>query len=309
LSREVLGHIADQELAPKPDRRERNCDIALTALPSPGSRVTNEARGSAGGVKRKGKQMAFTSHNIRLSDGTETYPAAGRLLEEDFRFRAACRMLNFAFQDGLSGKRIADLGCLEGGYATGFARLGMAVVGLEVRESNFQNCLYVKSKVNLPNLIFFKDDANNIGKYGTFDAIWVCGILYHLENPRSFLTNVSRVCRRIILIETHFTHANWTPAAERHKLSKICEHDGLRGRWIHEYDDGISQDELDNLKWASWSNHRSFWVEKEHLLQLIKDVGFDIVLEQYDLFPDILDGMENYYRGEDRALFVGIKSP
>jgi hypothetical protein len=42
--------------------------------------------------------------------------------------------------------------------------------------------------------------------------------------------------------------------------------------------------------------------------KLIKDVGFDIVLEQYDPFPNILRGMDHYYRGEDRALFVGIKS-
>jgi hypothetical protein len=252
--------------------------------------------------------MAFTAHNIRLDDGTYTFPTAGRLLEENFRFAAARRMLNFAFQDGLSGKRIADLGSLEGGYATGFARLGMTVVGLEVRESNFQNCVYVRSKLNLPNLSFFKDDASNIVNYGVFDAIWLCGLLYHIENPKTFLSKIASACRRIILIETHFTHVDWTPAARRHKLSEICEHDGLKGRWIHEYDSGASQDELENLKWASWSNHQSFWIEKEHLLQLIKNVGFDIVLEQYDLFPDILNGMENYYRGEDRALFVGIKS-
>jgi SAM-dependent methyltransferase len=251
--------------------------------------------------------MAFTAHNIRLSDGTYTYPAAGCLIEEDFRFGAAKRMLNLVFPDGILGKRIADLGCLEGGYATGFARLGMTAVGIEARESNFQNCLYVKSNANLPNLSFVRDDINNIAKYGIFDAIWACGILYHLQNPRSFLITAARVCRRIILIETHFTHAHWTPAAERHKLSDICEHDGLRGRWMQEYND-ISQDQLETLKWASWSNQRSFWVRKEHLLNLIKDVGFDIVIEQYDLFPNILGGMDHYYRGEDRALFVGIKS-
>ena len=252
--------------------------------------------------------MAFTAHNIRLDDGTETYPEAGCLVEGDFRFGAAKRMLNLVFSDGLSGKRIADLGCLEGGYATGFARLGMTAVGVEARKSNFQNCLYVKSKVSLPNLSFINDDVNNIDKYGIFDAMWVCGILYHLENPRSFLVKAAQVCRRLILIETHFSHVDWTLAAEHHKLSEICEHDGVRGRWFNEYTSGISQDALDDLRWHSWSNYRSFWVEKEHLLQLIKDVGFDIVLEQYDLFPNIVDGMENYYRRQDRTLFVGVKS-
>jgi hypothetical protein len=109
------------------------------------------------------------------------------------------------------------------------------------------------------------------------------------------------------LIETHFTNETRTDASEHFCLSDICEHDGLKGRWYQEYND-IPQGELDNLKWASWSNQRSFWVQKEHLLQLIKDVGFDIVIEQYDLFPNILEGMNRYYRGQDRTLFVGIKS-
>jgi SAM-dependent methyltransferase len=252
--------------------------------------------------------MAFTAHNIRLSDGTYTYPAAGCLVEEDFRFTAAKRMLNLVFPDGMSGKRIADLGCLEGGYTTGFARLGMTAVGIEARESNFQNCLEVKSRVDLPNLSFVRADVNDIDKFGIFDAIWACGIFYHLENPRSFLSKASRICRKIILIETHFTYDHLTPAAERFKLSDICEHDGLRGRWIEEYNPDISPDDLDNLKWASWSNRRSFWVQKEYLLQLIKDVGFELVLEQYDLFPNIVEGMNHYYRREDRSLFAGIKS-
>ena len=164
--------------------------------------------------------MAFIAHNIRLIDGTETYPAAGYLLEEAGRFQAAKRMLNLVFPEGLSGKRIADLGCLEGGYATGFARLGMNATGIEIRDSNFRNCLYVKSKVNLPSLTFIQDDVNNIDKHGTFDAIWACGIFYHLENPRSFMERAARACEKMILLETHFTYADRTPAAEFYKLSE-----------------------------------------------------------------------------------------
>jgi SAM-dependent methyltransferase len=251
--------------------------------------------------------MAFIAHNIRLIDGTETYPAAGFLIEEAGRFQAAKRMLNLVFPAGLSGKRIADLGCLEGGYATGFARLGMNTTGIEVRNSNYQNCLYVKSKVNLPNLVFVKDDVNNIDKHGTFDAIWACGIFYHLDNPRMFMERVARACRKVILLETHFTYADQTSATEYYKLSDICEHDGLRGRWYHEHAE-MRSDELERLKESSWSNSRSFWVQKEYILQLFRDVGFDIVLEQYDLMENILEGMKSYYHTHDRGLFVGIKS-
>jgi len=250
--------------------------------------------------------MAFTCHNIRLMDGTETYPAAGCLLEELGPFQAAKRMLNLVFPSGLQGKRIADLGCLEGGYATGFARLGMNAIGIEVRRDNFENCLYVQSNVDLPNLTFINDDVNNIDQHGFFDAIWAGGIFYHLDQPRSFLGKVAKICRKIILIETHFTYSFYTPSVEYYKLSDICEHDGLKGRWIYEHDD-VPQEELESMKWASWSNRCSFWVQKEYLLQLIQDVGFEIVLEQYDLMPNILQGMDSYYHAMNRGLFVGIK--
>lgn len=252
--------------------------------------------------------MVFTEHNIRLDDGTETFPAAGFLIEKGGRFQAAQRMLNLVFSNDLQGKRIADLGCLEGGYTVGFARLGMNATGIEVRNSNFQNCLYVQANVNLPNLSYVNDDVWNIDKYGIFDAIWACGIFYHLDNPRSFLEKAALVCRKIIFLETHFTHVDQTHAVEYYKLSDICEHNGLNGRWFQEYNDNISQDKLEDLKWASWSNSRSFWVQKEHLLNLIKNVGFNIVLEQYDSMENILEGMNNYCRLHDRSLFIGIKS-
>jgi hypothetical protein len=63
----------------------------------------------------------FTAHNIRLPDGTETWPE-GTLLEEYGSFRAPVRMLKLVFPEGLRDKSIADLGCLEGGFTTGFWR-------------------------------------------------------------------------------------------------------------------------------------------------------------------------------------------
>jgi SAM-dependent methyltransferase len=252
--------------------------------------------------------MLFTSHNIRLPDGTCTRPEDPYILEDGGIFRAACRMLNFAFPDGLTGRTIADLGCLEGGYATGFARLGMVATGFEARESNMENCRYVQTRMGLDNLQFVKADVNDIHLYGPFDAIWACGILYHLRTPGEFMAKLSRICQRIVLLETHFTYAHLTPAAELYKLSELCEQEGLMGRWYKEFDE-ISVTEMEDLRWHSWSNTQSFWLQKEYLIDLIHRVGFNLVLEQYDQLavPNILTGIDRYYRAMDRSLFVGIK--
>jgi hypothetical protein len=63
------------------------------------------------------------------------------------------------------------------------------------------------------------------------------------------------------------------------------------------------------LKWASWNNKRSFWIQKEDLLQLLKDIGFDLVFEQFDVMDDIVSDMtDGFYHKIDRVMLVAIKS-
>jgi SAM-dependent methyltransferase len=249
----------------------------------------------------------FTAHNVRLDDGTETFPQAGWTMDENHVFRAVRRTLHLVFPDGLVGRSIVDVGCLEGGFATEFARLGMIATGIEVRESNFRNCLRVKAGTNLPSLRFIQDNANNIGQHGPFDAVFVCGLLYHLDQPRRFLIDAARNCRRVIFLETHVARAAETPARATYNLSAISSNEGLPGRWFPEHDNP-PEDQLDQLKWASWSNARSFWLQKEYLLQLLKDLGFDIVFEQFDVDNDIAVQHTTGWRAQtDRVLLVGIK--
>ena len=95
--------------------------------------------------------------------------------------------------------RLADVGCLEGGYATEFARMGFGVLGIEVRESNIAACNYVKSKTDLPNLEFVRDNALNIAKHGVFDAVFCCGLFYHFDRPKQYLETLSSVTNKLPL--------------------------------------------------------------------------------------------------------------
>jgi 2-polyprenyl-3-methyl-5-hydroxy-6-metoxy-1,4-benzoquinol methylase len=160
---------------------------------SPADKQKNADAGSQG----------FTAHNVRLDDGRLTKPDAGALLADSPWFVSVKRLLETIYPDGLKGKRIADLGCLEGGYTVEFARMGMEALGLEVRPNNFANCLYVKEHTSLPNLQFVNDDAWNIKNYGTFDIVFCCGLLYHLDRPVAFVRMLSDLCRKGLILNTH----------------------------------------------------------------------------------------------------------
>jgi 2-polyprenyl-3-methyl-5-hydroxy-6-metoxy-1,4-benzoquinol methylase len=131
--------------------------------------------------------VEFTAHNIRLDDGTFTNPDAADSMEAYPWFVSARRILETVFPGDKKHLRLADLGCLEGGYAVEFARMGFQVLGIEVRDANIAACNYVKSRTSLPNLVFAKDDAWNIGNHGMFDVVFCCGLLYHLDRPRNSL--------------------------------------------------------------------------------------------------------------------------
>ena len=274
--------------------------------------------------------VTFTAHNIRLDDGTYTKPEGGISTATNPTFKSAKRVLDLAFPGSKTGLTIADLGCLEGGYSVEFARLGFETLGLDVREQNIEACRYVQSRVSLPNLNFARDDVWNIAKYGPFDAIFCCGLLYHLDKPKQFLEAVSAATKKVAILQTHFSRDSSSTRffsmfptlamkavarvtgfrPDKFHLSRMTENEGLRGQWFMEFPEEKTFSKRESMKWASWDNRQSFWVQREYLLQAIRDVGFDLVMEQFDhLGPQIADNMlRGYYHTDRRGTFVGIKT-
>jgi len=239
----------------------------------------------------------FTAHNIKFPDGTFTMDAGKEEHKDSVLSRAVYDSIGRFVRAKSS---ILDLGCLEGGYSVALAQMGYDVIGVEARESNYQKCLFVKSKFKqLSNLIFVKDDVKNIGSSKKYGAILCCGILYHLDNPVSFLKQMGAITDTII-IDTHYAEDDMRDC--QFSLSPICENEGKLGRWFFEYDSNTTRDKVEMNKWASYSNSKSFWLKKTQLIQAIKEVGFDIVYQQ-TVFSEGKPFEYNKYRG----LFLGVK--
>ena len=218
--------------------------------------------------------MHFTAHNIIFDDGTETKPGTAPIAQHPWLL-AAKRCLSVLYPKGYAGLRIADLACLEGGYAAELARLGFGeVVGIEVRKTNIDRCRLVKERLALPNLMFVNDDVWNVASYGMFDVIFCCGLLYHLDRPKQFLHLLASQTHKAVFIKT----ATASDRVEGTALSEVTTHEGLSGRWFPEPAVPRTENEL----WASWENTQSFWPEKGSLIEAIRDAGFQMVFEQYD---------------------------
>jgi SAM-dependent methyltransferase len=272
--------------------------------------------------------LEFTAHNIRLDDGTYTKPDSTHSMVDHPWFISSRTILETVFPGDKSQLRLADVGCLEGGYSVEFARLGFQVLGIEVRELNVAACNYVKSKTDLPHLEFVQDNALNIANYGQFDAVFCCGLLYHLDQPKKYLETLSAVTKKLLILQTHFSligprdtklgllarriAARFArrPSPTMHRLSSPTENEGLPGRWFMEFSNDQSFGTRDTAKWSSWDNRQSFWIQREYLLQTLKDVGFDLVMEEYaNLEPSIAENLlGGSYESNLRGTFIGVKA-
>lgn len=138
--------------------------------------------------------MNFTAHNIKLKDGSTTMNNGTPILAESAMWTSIAQTVDLFFPQTHAERatvKVADLGCLEGGYTAAFARMGFDALGIEAREDNVKNCNLVKENLGLPHLNFVKDDVRNMAKYGPFDISLCYGLLYHLNDPVSFLQTLS----------------------------------------------------------------------------------------------------------------------
>jgi len=258
----------------------------------------------------------WTSHNLKLSDKITTMPGKPDFMETETRLHAVTRLLDFFYGKGWKSLRVADLGCLEGGFSLALAQRGAEVVGIEARAKNLEKCLLLREHFGLENLSFVKDDVKNFTRetYGEFDVILALGILYHLDNPVEWLKQIAEASKRLLIIDSHYApdddHGLRLMSPELSKnLGPLVTRkvNGLeyRGRWYEEYCGKEPWNSYrEGFLWASYSNTKSFWLTKESLLTSILNAGFGLFLEQHDGYGPLFN---MYTKERSRAMFVAVK--
>jgi SAM-dependent methyltransferase len=221
-------------------------------------------------------------HNIALGHGiytarsNECFPAHQEIME----------VINHALSGEFAGKRVLDLGCLEGYFAAECALHGADVVGVEGKLINVRKCQFVKAVLGLKSLRIVRDDALAVtrARYGSFDVVLALGLLYHLDDPFTFLGQVSELCDGFAVIDTHVALEKlpesigdgWNPELS---ASQDFGYRGktYTGRLFREFDRDAKQLAKDLSPTASLANELSVWLTEDSLVELLRDVGFDQV--------------------------------
>jgi SAM-dependent methyltransferase len=246
------------------------------------------------------------NHNIRLPGGIYTafcpdyYPAHREMMS----------VINQELGGEFAGKRVIDIGCLEGYFAVECASQGARVIAVDGKLLNLRKCEFVRSVLGLDNLTLARDDALQVtrARYGGFDGVLALGLLYHLADPFTFLVHLAELCDGFLLLDTrvaplkHRRRARGWPI-----LSELTEFSfGQRsyaGRRYQEYEPGTTQVSKDLSPAAALTDEWAVWLTEDSLVRMLHDVGFEDVSKKM-----FAAGEKTWWSSEERVLMVARRT-
>jgi 2-polyprenyl-3-methyl-5-hydroxy-6-metoxy-1,4-benzoquinol methylase len=242
--------------------------------------------------------LPFSTHRIELAPGVHTAPD-GVVAVDDVRVEVVVD----ACGGSLEGRRVVDLGCLEGGFTLAFAGLGADAVGIEAREISVRRCELAKALLGDERATFVRGDIKDelVGR-DPFDVVFASGILYHVADPAAFLVTMRAACAGFAVIDTHVAH----PEVASHGCSDVVRQMSggvlYRGRMFAEYPSDVLANVKDELLWAAWSDADSFWPLEDDLVAMIRAAGFRSV----DKIDVVADGRADRWAVDptNRVLYV-----
>lgn len=154
--------------------------------------------------------------------------------------------------------RVLEPGSLEGAMTVELAKRARAVVGLEGRPDNVERAQFLKGLFGVENVAFHLTNLEEdmLSSYGEFDAVFCCGLLYHLFHPRSFVERAATVAPNLYL-DTQYARPGW----------ELTEREGLWG-WVRTED---PQDPQSGL------SATAFWPTLDELHRLLQESGYTTV--------------------------------
>lgn len=165
----------------------------------------------------------------------------------------------------LKGKKVLDVGSLDGYIACSLASYGADVTTLDIRPKNLLTTLG-RALLFGYNLKYLMGDIESINiQRDQYDIIFHSGVFYHLPQPVKHLFTIASLSR-YLLLETH--------VADKAETFQKFEGRKYLGCFYKEFGWGDPC--------SSVTNEDSFWLTKESLADSIKQSGLEIKNIIYD---------------------------
>jgi len=218
----------------------------------------------------------WRSSNLRLAEATFTMDPAS--VGDAARVRRALQHLRDLSAGTVSGLRVLDLGCGEGGLALELARHGADVVALDGRLAQVEKAEFAREVLGIRSVTVAQVDARGLSveEHGFFDVVVALSVLDHLDAPAVFgvVQRIAAVCKRFALIETKLAA----------RARGVREFEGLAFRGAPRREHRATSTRAERLAALdrSLDNDQSFLLTRGSMLRLLVHAGFTSVAELLD---------------------------
>lgn len=182
---------------------------------------------------------------------------------------------------GFSGKRVIELGPLEGGHTYMMSVLGASeVISVEANKDAFLRCLIVKEAFNLRAKFILGDFEKFLrSNPPRVDVILASGVLYHMQDPLGLIEAMTAAADWVC-VWTHYYDHGIIQASENlsKKFTAPVEHADFRGRKIA----FARQAYLDDASWSGFAGGTeadSCWIERAGIIDAFDACGFDVLVD------------------------------
>ena len=173
------------------------------------------------------------------------------------------------------GKKVLELGPLEGYHSKHLCERGADVLAVEASDVSYLKCLIAKEILQIPAKFLYGDASAFLQQANQrFDFIWASGILYHQKDPLEFLDLVCDHCDAFFI---------WTHYWSEGKVEEGLHFDP--GKNVVKAVDDLSivyhyhSYESRNASFSGGIEEFSVWMERDDILRFIAKKGFVISCE------------------------------
>jgi hypothetical protein len=165
----------------------------------------------------------------------------------------------------LHGRRILELGPLDGGHTSTLAKTGAAIDAIEANKTAFLRSLVAREVYGHANVRLFLGDfvkwLENSNE--NYDLVFACGVLYHMNDPLRFL--------RAIAKRTEFVYL-WTVCVTN-DLRQVSRMGDLGGRPIRLYKESYHGANA-NDDYCGGMLEEHYWLHRDDIIGGLQAIGF-----------------------------------
>lgn len=215
---------------------------------------------------------AFSIFSGEWSSAVPGFETGNSPLFNDYRMKWTLGQLG-----SLQGKRVLELGALEGGHTWMLEHAGAKVTAIEANQRAFLKCLIVKNALQLESQFLYGDFRPYVAAVepNSFDLVVAFGVLYHMAEPVKLLHDLGRITDAFALWTHYYDREVLADRAVRFDFTPQLQ--SVNGKSVQVY----QQRYLSSVKrpgYCGGSAPISFWLSREGMLDYIQGLGFEITI-------------------------------